>query len=224
MPQIRGGGGSGSGGSSSLTIGSAVSGGAANAVLYENASQNLAADGTNFTYDATNKLLQVGSALTVGLAGTSSGSIVIGEASSINNKITIGGTVSQTMSGLTNAVGSTWQIVTDTTGSGGGAAIRVGSTGVIGVASSGTATSVSSAFSYGGAANTMALGSGAAGDFSGTLKLTLLNVASGGSTTISTGVGSVKMSTANAATNTSWIPIAYAGTTYYVPAWTTNAP
>lgn len=51
-----------------------------------------------------------------------------------------------------------------------------------------------------------------------------INIKAGGSTTISTGVGSVKMSTANAATNTAWIPIAYAGTTYYIPAWTTNAP
>ncbi len=52
----------------------------------------------------------------------------------------------------------------------------------------------------------------------------LIKIASGGSTTISTGVGSVKMTTGNAATNTAWIPISYAGTTYYVPAWTTNAP
>lgn len=51
-----------------------------------------------------------------------------------------------------------------------------------------------------------------------------INIASGGSTTISTGVGSVKMSTANPATNTAWIPFAYAGTTYYLPGWTTNAP
>lgn len=74
------------------------------------------------------------------------------------------------------------------------------------------------------AAGTLALGNGNVNDFTGTLKLTLLNIASGGSTTISTGVGSVRMSTANAATNTSWIPIQYAGTTYYVPGWTTNAP
>lgn len=52
----------------------------------------------------------------------------------------------------------------------------------------------------------------------------LFNIPSGGSTTISTGVGSVRMSTVNAATNTAWIPIQYAGTQYYVPAWTTNAP
>jgi len=51
-----------------------------------------------------------------------------------------------------------------------------------------------------------------------------INIASGGSTTISTGVGSVRMSTVNAATNAAWIPLAYAGVTYYVPAWTTNAP
>lgn len=71
---------------------------------------------------------------------------------------------------------------------------------------------------------TLAVGNGAAGDTSGKLSLTNLNVVSGGSTTISTGVGSVKMSSANAATNTVWIPIQYNGTTYYVPGFTTNAP
>lgn len=41
---------------------------------------------------------------------------------------------------------------------------------------------------------------------------------------ISTGVGSVKMSTANAATNSQWIKV-YIGTTpYWIPAWTSNAP
>lgn len=59
---------------------------------------------------------------------------------------------------------------------------------------------------------------------SGSIKLTTLNILSGGSTTISTGVGSVKMSTANPATNTSWIPIQYAGVQYFIPAFTTNAP
>jgi hypothetical protein len=51
-----------------------------------------------------------------------------------------------------------------------------------------------------------------------------VDVATGGSTTISTGVGSVRMSTANAATNAVWIPMKYNGTTYYVPGYTTNAP
>jgi hypothetical protein len=51
-----------------------------------------------------------------------------------------------------------------------------------------------------------------------------INIPSGGSTTIGAGVGSVRMSTGNAATNTVWIPMQYAGTTYYVPAFTTNAP
>ncbi len=59
----------------------------------------------------------------------------------------------------------------------------------------------------------------------GTVRLDgLLDIHSGGSTTISTGAGSVKMSTANPANNTAWIPLQYAGSTYYVPAWTTNAP
>ncbi len=51
-----------------------------------------------------------------------------------------------------------------------------------------------------------------------------LNIATGGSTTISTGVGVIHMSTANPATCAAWIPISYAGTVYYIPAWTTNAP
>lgn len=73
-------------------------------------------------------------------------------------------------------------------------------------------------------AHSIALGNGTAGDFTGILKLTTLNVASGGSTTISTGVGSVKMSSANNATNSVWIPIQYNGTTYYIPGYTTNSP
>ena len=44
------------------------------------------------------------------------------------------------------------------------------------------------------------------------------------SSTISTGVGSIKMSTANAATNTSWLK-AYCGTAVcWIPAFVTNAP
>lgn len=60
----------------------------------------------------------------------------------------------------------------------------------------------------------------------GNLELTtgVLDTKTGGSTTISTGVGSVKMSTANPATNTVWIPMKYNGTSYFVPGFTTNAP
>lgn len=56
------------------------------------------------------------------------------------------------------------------------------------------------------------------------INLGTVNIQSGGSTTISTGVGSVKMSNANAADNAAWIPFQYAGTTYYVPAWTDITP
>lgn len=57
-----------------------------------------------------------------------------------------------------------------------------------------------------------------------TLDIGTLNISQGGSTTISTGVGSVKMSSTNAATNSAWIPVKYAGTTYFVPGFTTNSP
>lgn len=62
----------------------------------------------------------------------------------------------------------------------------------------------------------------AGGDTGGVASTTAItNTAS---STISTGVGSVKMSTANAATNTEWIKI-YVGTNaFWIPAWTTNAP
>lgn len=60
-----------------LTIGKAVTGGAANAVLYEDGSQNLAADATNLNYTSSSgPVLQVGSG-----SGTSNG-IKIGYAGS----------------------------------------------------------------------------------------------------------------------------------------------
>jgi parallel beta-helix repeat protein len=43
-------------------------------------------------------------------------------------------------------------------------------------------------------------------------------------TAASTGVGSVKMGSANNANNAVWIPVKYANTTYYVPAWTDATP
>lgn len=51
-----------------------------------------------------------------------------------------------------------------------------------------------------------------------------IGVTDGGSTAIAAGVGSVKMTTANPADNTVWIPIKYNGTTYYVPGWTAHNP
>jgi hypothetical protein len=61
------------GGSTGITIGSAVTGGAANAVLYEDASQNIAVDGTNFLYTTTS-----GPRLQVGSGGTTSAGFVMG--------------------------------------------------------------------------------------------------------------------------------------------------
>jgi hypothetical protein len=53
-----------------------------------------------------------------------------------------------------------------------------------------------------------------------------LGVTDGGSATVGAGVGSIKMSSATAGPtdNSKWIPIQYAGVTYYVPAWATHAP
>lgn len=62
-------------------------------------------------------------------------------------------------------------------------------------------------------------------DDSGELGLPVApNILSGGSTTIDTGPGAVKMSSSNAASNDAWIPIKYNGTTYYVPGWLSNSP
>jgi hypothetical protein len=54
---------------------------------------------------------------------------------------------------------------------------------------------------------------------------TFINPAGAKDTSISTGVGSVKMKSANPATNSAWIPITTTdGTVYFVPGWTTNNP
>lgn len=60
---------------------------------------------------------------------------------------------------------------------------------------------------------------GDTGGVASTIALTNAN-----SSTISTGVGSVKMSTANAATNTAWLKIYIGTNAFWIPAWTTNAP
>jgi hypothetical protein len=70
--------------------------------------------------------------ITSGVAGTSNGQIVVASSNSINAYITIGGSVNSFIGGQSNLLGVTWRILTDTTGSGGPGAIRVGSTGSIG--------------------------------------------------------------------------------------------
>ncbi len=69
---------------------------------------------------------------TFGVAGTSNGQITIGNSVSANAKITLGGTINSVLQGQNNTLGSTWQIVTDYSGSGGPACVRLGSTGSIG--------------------------------------------------------------------------------------------
>lgn len=61
--------------------------------------------------------------------------------------------------------------------------------------------------------------------YAGTSVVTpVLSIPSGGSTSISSGTGTVKMTSANNANNAVWIPITYNGTVYYVPGWTAHAP
>lgn len=62
----------------------------------------------------------------------------------------------------------------------------------------------------------------AGGDAAGVASTTSLTNTT--SSTISTGVGSVKMSTTNPATNDSWIKIYIGTVAHWIPAWTTNAP
>jgi hypothetical protein len=62
----------------------------------------------------------------------------------------------------------------------------------------------------------------AGGDTAGVASTTAISSTS--SATISTGVGSVKMSSANPGTNTAWIKIYIGTSAFWIPAWTTNAP
>lgn len=129
------------------------------------------------------------------------------------------GSGSAILGGSVYRAGTTGQVSTNTD------SIRAGSGNVIGFSSSADVGSAASDTGFSRiSAGVVGVGTGAQGSVAGTVQATLFDTRTGGSTTISTGVGSVKMSTANAATNTAWIPLAYAGTTYYVPAWTTNAP
>jgi hypothetical protein len=106
---------------------------------------------------------------TFGTAGTVGGKIVIGQAASVNGNITIGGTVNQTVSGGHNSLGTTWSIITDNTGSGGPAELRMGSTGKVGFGSTaaniGTIDTNISRVSSG----VLGVGTGNQGSFAGTL-------------------------------------------------------
>lgn len=90
--------GSGGGGSGSLSIGSAVSGGGANLVLYEDASQNLAAsvnnffDGTNFRLGGTggiNFTAAVGILTIAGIGNTNNENLTI-DLEGTSNRVTFG--------------------------------------------------------------------------------------------------------------------------------------
>lgn len=62
----------------------------------------------------------------------------------------------------------------------------------------------------------------ASGDTGGVAAETTLSNA--GSTTISTGTGTVKMSSTNSANSAVWLKVYFGTTAYWIPGWTTNAP
>ena len=62
----------------------------------------------------------------------------------------------------------------------------------------------------------------AGGDSSGTASTVALTNTN--SSTISSGVGTVHMSTTNAATNSAWIKVYIGTVAHWIPAWTTNEP
>ena len=49
-------------------------------------------------------------------------------------------------------------------------------------------------------------------------------IASGGTTILGSGTGTVKMANGHSVNSTAWIPSIYAGTIYYVPGWVNITP
>lgn len=104
-------------------------------------------------------------------------------------------------------------------------ALAVGATGTVLAGSTGADpafTASPSVTSLTASANVSGASITATGDGAGTASTTQLSNVQ--SSTISTGVGSVAMSTANAATNSAWIKIYIGTVAHWIPAWTTNAP
>jgi mucin-19 len=214
-----------SAGSSALAVGP---NGTTNPALQVDGSASLLVNGVKVTGSPTNNgptIAAVGSdsAISLNINAKAGGAINLGNAvaitSSSANALTVGLAGSSNPAFKVDASAGSQQNGLVVTGTGGSTAVTVATAGggtniPLKIDANGSGVVSIGTVSTGG----VTLG-GPVSVSTGTF-----NIQTGGSTTISTGVGVIHMSTANPATNAAWIPISYAGTTYYVPAYTTNSP
>ena len=195
--------------------------------------QNPAASSISITGDSGGALTGAAFTLTGGTTGlTLAGG---GSTETLDGTLVVanGGTGAATLTGVLTGNGTSTVTANAVTQHGvvlGGASNAVAS---LGVASTGTVLagatgadpaftatpSVTSLVASGDVKGASVTASGDGGGTASTVQLSNVN-----SSTISTGVGSVKMSTANAATNTEWIKLYIGTSAFWIPAWTTNAP
>jgi hypothetical protein len=168
-------------------------------------------------------------ALTLPAAITTPGSLLTTTSLAATTTVTAGTGVTATTGGVTAAAGNivaTLGNITSSAGSVSAATTVTAGTGLTvttGNATVSTGNIVATLGSITAGAAVIGLDLVATGDpGAGTAATNIMSNVN--STTISTGVGSVKMSTANAATNTGWLKC-YIGTQVaWIPTWTTNAP
>jgi hypothetical protein len=229
-----------SGGSSYITIG----GGSAEVSTLSGNSGTATPSGGNIQVAGTGSLTSTGSgsAITMSLTGLTNHAVLVGAGSETITKVgpsasvglplvSQGSSADPSFAALTVSGGGTGATTLTAhgvlVGEGTSAitALAVGATGTVLAGATGanpaftanpTVTSLVASGNLSGASVT-ATGDG--GGTASTIQLSNVN-----STTISTGTGTVHMSTANNAANTAWLKLYIGTTAYWIPAWTTNAP
>lgn len=175
-----------------------------------------------------------GSTDTISLTGLTNHAVLVGAGTATITKLAVGST-GQVLIGATGAdpawgalgvnSGLTAHGVLVGEGNSAIAALAVGSTGTVLAGSTGadpafTANpSVTSLTASGDVKGASITASGDAGGAASTIQLSNVN-----SSTISTGDGAIKMSSANPGTNTAWLKLYIGTSAFWLPAWTTNAP
>ena len=199
----------------------------ATVVVPTNGNINLSGSGSTTTVGS-------GSTATVELTGLTNHAVLVGAGTTTITKLAVGAT-GTVLTGTTAAdpafaalgvnSGLTSHGVLVGEGNSAIAATAAGTTGTVLAGSTGADpafTANPSVTSLTASANVSGASITATGDGGGTAStIQLSNV---DSVTISTGVGSVKMSSANSATNTAWIKIYIGASAFWIPAWTTNSP